>query len=364
MNPKTSLFARDPRSWSARGIALACAAAAALTVFGCNRSKNGGYPTISARNPDGGGVTVHGTYDHCPQVVFQVSPDHAAVGQKLSLTAFASDAENDPLTYSWTASAGAIDDATAAATTFRCTARGAISISLTVSDGLCPTTAEGQVLCASESEDAGASDGGAAGAGGAVGFGGSTGAGGAGGMTGSRGGSGPGGATGGSIGPGSGGSGVGGGASGGGGASSGGACVETKPPAPLVDSCMSCLATNENATTDGCCPIAATDPAGFALCQTASACIRDGACNMSSDSTSCFCGAHAATCDTTGQPNGPCVAQITAAAGRNVTTHATDSPSAAQVLARFGDPNYALGRAVNIQSVAGAFCPAECGYDP
>jgi hypothetical protein len=39
----------------------------------------------------------------------------------------------------------------------------------------------------------------------------------------------------------------------------------------------------------------------------------------------------------------------------------TDAPTASQVLGRFGDPRFALGRAVNIGAIAGAFCPAECG---
>ena len=34
----------------------------------------------------------------------------------------------------------------------------------------------------------------------------------------------------------------------------------------------------------------------------------------------------------------------------------------AQVQARVGDPVYALGRAANIQTIAGAFCPVECGF--
>ena len=100
---------------------------------------------------------------------------------------------------------------------------------------------------------------------------------------------------------------------------------------------------------------------------TVSACMRTGGttgttCNLSGDVTTCFCGTNQATCDAAGAANGPCVAQVTAAAGRNITTLTTDVPTAAQVLARQGDPNYALGRAANIHGVAGAFCPAECGF--
>jgi hypothetical protein len=41
-------------------------------------------------------------------------------------------------------------------------------------------------------------------------------------------------------------------------------------------------------------------------------------------------------------------------------TKMTDTPNAAQVLARLGDPIYAVGRAQNIQIVAASWCPTEC----
>jgi hypothetical protein len=58
------------------------------------------------------------------------------------------------------------------------------------------------------------------------------------------------------------------------------------------------------------------------------------------------------------------MAQETAAGARNVMTMMTDAtpPTASQVLGRIGDPVYALGRAGNIQTIAGAFCPTECGF--
>jgi hypothetical protein len=117
---------------------------------------------------------------------------------------------------------------------------------------------------------------------------------------------------------------------------------------------------NENPINDGCCPIMNSDSIGFTLCQAASACMRG--CNVGGDITSCFCGTNPASCDQAGQANGPCVAQMTAAAGRNVVTMATDSPNAATVLARQGDPNFALGRASNIQVDAIGFCQVECGF--
>jgi len=52
---------------------------------------------------------------------------------------------------------------------------------------------------------------------------------------------------------------------------------------------------------------------------------------------------------------------MTAAAGRNVVTRVTDMPTPPYVPARFGDSTYPLGRADNIQNVAGLYCPPACG---
>ena len=147
-----------------------------------------------------------------------------------------------------------------------------------------------------------------------------------------------------------------------GGTGGGGACLETDPPAEIAADCRTCLDDNDNPVTDGCCQI--TDAVGLQLCRAVSACVRanlNTCIIMSGDVTPCLCGTRQATCDSPGQANGPCVAPFTAAAGRNITTKTTDSPTATQVLARQGDPNYALGRAGNIYGVAGTFCPVECG---
>jgi hypothetical protein len=143
------------------------------------------------------------------------------------------------------------------------------------------------------------------------------------------------------------------------------ACIETNPPAALVTMCDACLDSNQNPTTDGCCNIVG-DQTAFDLCQAASACMRSGLvggapCNVGGDTGTCFCGTSGSTCGS-GGANGPCADQIMAAAGRNHVTHVTDAATPAQVLMRFGDQDYALGRASGIQAVAGAVCPAECGF--
>ena len=69
------------------------------------------YPTISRGIPDGGNVNVHGTYNHCPQAFFSATPDHAPVGQSDRPDGVGvATRTTTPLTYSWTATAGTIDD--------------------------------------------------------------------------------------------------------------------------------------------------------------------------------------------------------------------------------------------------------------
>jgi hypothetical protein len=129
---------------------------------------------------------------------------------------------------------------------------------------------------------------------------------------------------------------------------------------------MACLKTHTTSkpVNDGCCGV--TDPVGRQLCDDVAKCFRAGGppvgvCNVDGDTTTCFCGKHAAGCDDPGVANGPCISQITAAAGRNIETKATDKPTATQIVDRYGQVQYALGRAANIAALAGAFCKAECG---
>jgi hypothetical protein len=351
-----------------RAVVCSLVTIALLSSLGCNKARRKDYPTISATSPDGGNVNVKGTYNHCPFVLFFASPEHAPVGHPITLTASASDQDGDTLSYVWTASGGTFSSTDSSSATFRCTMNGAVTIKLTVSDASCSTSSSGPIIC--QPADGGAPDGpsgtagqsgtggqsGAAGQSGTAGTGGSTGAAGRGGIGGSTG-PGSGGTTGSAGSAGS--AGTTGGGTGTGGTGGGGACVETDPPAEIAAACTECLNANDNPATDGCCQI--SDAIGLQLCQAVSACVRAKMCIDGADVTPCHCGTRQATCENAGEANGPCVAQFTAAAGRNITTKTTDSPNPAQVLARQGDPNYAVGRAANIYGIAGGFCPIECG---
>ena len=142
-------------------------------------------------------------------------------------------------------------------------------------------------------------------------------------------------------------------------------CLETNVRAEAGAKCMACLDAHAiNKGKDGCCAI--HDEIGRRLCDAAAACMRKGRistgakCNVAGDTSTCYCGTHQVNCWLPGVANGPCMAEITAAAARNIETQTTDSPNEDTILNRYGDVKFALGPATNIASIAGAFCSAEC----
>lgn len=108
--------------------------------------------------------------------------------------------------------------------------------------------------------------------------------------------------------------------------------------------------------TDGCDQI--DGAADRKLCEDVYACFTNPAnhCVTEGDPLRCWCGTNPTTCvtDNSGatQANGPCLALVFAAA---------KSTDAATVKQRLVDPDYPLGRAVNLTSCRGVFCSAECG---
>ena len=322
--------------------------AMANVILQCSRVRNNGT------------VVINGRLDQCPYITgLSATALQAPVGGTITVGVSATELDpGDTITYAWTNSApavGTLAPTNAATGTFTCTTAGSAVLSIAVSDGVCGDTLANAIpiTCTGTTGAAGAAGTGVAGAAG-TGVAGAAGTGVAGAA-----GTGVAGAAGTGV-AGAGGTGV-----AGAGGSGPVACLETNPPAALATSCDTCLDMNLNAGTDGCCGIA--DATGLELCQTVSACMRSGgttgtSCNLGGDVTTCFCGTNQATCDQAGQPNGPCVAQATAAAGRNVVTGVTDAPTPAQVLARQADPAYALGRAANIHGIAALFCTAECGF--
>src|SRR5262245_2986752 len=128
--------------------AVICSVAtmAVLGTSGCNKAQRH-YPTTSAVQPDGGSIGVHGDFNHCPSALFFASPDHTQVGRPITLTAIASDEDNDPFTYSWSATSGSFASTNAMMTTFVCSKNGSFTITLSVSDWACTTVTTGSVIC-------------------------------------------------------------------------------------------------------------------------------------------------------------------------------------------------------------------------
>ncbi len=102
-----------------------------------------------------GSVLVDGTINVCPVVdAISATPTTAAVGATVALSAVGSDVDSAPaaLTYAWSASstnggAGTFGTATAASTTFVCTAPGSVSLKLTASDSDCSDNDSIVVTC-------------------------------------------------------------------------------------------------------------------------------------------------------------------------------------------------------------------------
>jgi hypothetical protein len=82
-----------------------------------------------------GGVRVDGWFNICAELVkVVVSPLQTSVGSDIDLDAQAEDAEDDPITYEWTATGGEIDDANAPSTTYTCGEVGEQLIRIMVTD--------------------------------------------------------------------------------------------------------------------------------------------------------------------------------------------------------------------------------------
>jgi len=98
--------------------------------------------------PDNGGIIVSGGVNACPAVSVVVAPLRTRVGNTINLTATASDADGDPVTFTWSAARGAIAAPSSAATEYTCTEPGTVLIDLVAEDGNdCNVTRTVTVIC-------------------------------------------------------------------------------------------------------------------------------------------------------------------------------------------------------------------------
>jgi len=278
-----------------------------------------------------GGVIGKGTFNVCPNFsAYTVSPDTAQVGDTIALSVSATDPNtNQTLTYSWSGSGGGFSSTTEAKTTFTCGSAGTQTLVATVTDGKCADTQNITVTCLDSGSGTGGQGTGGAATGGAATGGTETGGAATGGTE--TGGAATGGAeTGGAAtgGAATGGAATGGAATGGaetGGAATGGAATGGagggRPVGPVCDQCSTESAFVNEAKV-------ACD--GDALCSAYVDCARVNDCVLPGifDEAGCFCGytdpnegSDIANCFSRaigaegGGAFGPCIEQVTAAAG-------------------------------------------------
>ncbi len=374
------------------------------------------YPTRDASadaSKEGGPVYINGSFDNCPDVSLVASPSHAIAAGEIGVSAHATDPEKDPLTFQWKADSGTFADPTAQETTFNCPQTSTPTITLNVSDGKCVVTQSVTVLCtlfdggvvdggsADVAPDAKMGTGGASGTGGRAGTGGvSGGAGGAisvgtggkvatggvigsgggalgstggvtggggviagGGMTGNGGTLAGGGMNGGAGavtgGGGGGGSGTGGSTSGSGGAiSTGGIAatggmMSTTGGATGRQTCDECTQSDlcEGDPSVGC--VNAASAGDKQLCQAAYDCFIAKGCLQAGDPTPCLCGTAGQNCTQDGAANGPCLAEMAAAAKVDATKNSV-------IYAKLVDYRVPLGLASNLSVCQASNCP-QCG---
>jgi hypothetical protein len=119
--------------------------------------------------------------------------------------------------------------------------------------------------------------------------------------------------------------------------------------------CEACSVDNCIPATDGCDGIA--DLADRRLCEDLYACFSDPAndCVNQGDPVKCWCGTNPTTCltdkDGPTRANGPCRDKVFAAARTN---------DPATIRARFVDPDFPLGRSVNLTLCRGSWCSTDC----
>ncbi|HVW29277.1 MAG TPA: lamin tail domain-containing protein [Polyangiaceae bacterium] len=107
-----------------------------------------------------GSVLVNGVLDVCPTVDgISASPAEVSVGSSLALSATAHDSDGGPtaLAYHWTTTGGTLSAADVQNPSLTCTAAGAFTVSVTVTDGNCGDTSSATVTCTGAGGGSGAS---------------------------------------------------------------------------------------------------------------------------------------------------------------------------------------------------------------
>ena len=96
-----------------------------------------------------GQVVVSGGFNNCPHLTsYTGSPIAVSVGGNITVSAAASDVDGDSLSYAWASvTGGTFTNPASPSTTFTCSAEGVMTLTVTVSDGMCPDSATIPITC-------------------------------------------------------------------------------------------------------------------------------------------------------------------------------------------------------------------------
>lgn len=95
-----------------------------------------------------GVITVGGGFNNCPSITsYSGAPATVAVGGAVTVSVSATDPDGDALMFGWTAPSGRFGDTGAPVTTFTCAANGPVTLTMTITDGMCPTSITLPITC-------------------------------------------------------------------------------------------------------------------------------------------------------------------------------------------------------------------------
>jgi len=111
-----------------------------------------------------GNIAINGAFNICPKVTStSVSPLTVQVGGFTTISAAATDRDNDALSFAWTAPTGTFSAPSAASSTYTCASVGTQTLTVSVTDGPargCTRSRTVTVTCVASGVDAGGADGG------------------------------------------------------------------------------------------------------------------------------------------------------------------------------------------------------------
>lgn len=95
-----------------------------------------------------GVIDVGGGFNNCPAITsYTGAPATVSVGGAITVSVSATDPDGDPLMFGWSAPSGRFGDTGAPVTTFTCTVSGPVTLTMTITDGQCPSSIRLPISC-------------------------------------------------------------------------------------------------------------------------------------------------------------------------------------------------------------------------